>query len=73
MAKGTVTIREEQCKGCALCTSYCPSKCLEMSTGFNALGHHPVALTKPEKCTGCAICGWMCPDCVLVVYKEGRS
>lgn len=73
MAKGTVKIHEERCKGCELCTAYCPSHCLELSSGFNAMGHHPVALTHPEKCTGCAICGWMCPDSVIDVYKEARA
>ncbi len=72
MARGTVDIREERCKGCELCVHYCPSHCLELSCGFNAMGHHPVELVKPEKCTGCAICGWMCPDCVFTVYKEAR-
>lgn len=72
MAKGTIEINEDRCKGCALCSAYCPVHGLELSTGFNAQGHHPVKLIKPEKCTGCAICAWMCPDCAITVYKEER-
>ena len=32
MAKGRIVIREETCKGCALCQTACPQAVIEMAT-----------------------------------------
>ena len=71
MARGTVVIEVDRCKGCELCTTICPQEVLHMSReGFNARGYRPVALLDPTgKCTGCALCALICPDVVLTVYR----
>ncbi len=71
MAKGTVVIDVDRCKGCELCTTLCPQGVLHMSSNhFNARGYRPVELIDPdEKCTGCALCALICPDVVLTVYR----
>ena len=71
MARGTVSIESDLCKGCELCTTVCPQGILQMShEGFNARGYRPVQLIDPEgKCTGCALCALLCPDVVLTVYR----
>ena len=70
MAKGTVFIEVDRCKGCELCTAACPQGILQMSHDcFNALGYRPVRLMEGEKCTGCALCALMCPDVVFTVYR----
>ncbi len=71
MAKGTVVIDVDRCKGCELCTTVCPQGILQMSTDcFNARGYRPVVLVDPDgRCTGCALCALICPDVVLTIYR----
>jgi 2-oxoglutarate ferredoxin oxidoreductase subunit delta len=71
MARGTVVIDEDRCKGCELCTTVCPQGILKMAlTRFNAHGYRPVALLDTDnKCTGCALCALICPDVSLTVYR----
>jgi 2-oxoglutarate ferredoxin oxidoreductase subunit delta len=71
MAKGTVLVEVDRCKGCELCTTVCPQGILRMSRGrFNARGYRPVELVDPEgKCTGCTLCALICPDVVLTIYR----
>ena len=65
MARGTVVIEVDRCKGCELCTTICPQDILHMSReGFNARGYRPVELLDPTgKCTGCALCALDLPGC----------
>lgn len=71
MARGTVVIEVDRCKGCELCTTICPQDVLHMARDrFNARGYRPVQLIDPQgKCTGCALCALICPDVVLTVYR----
>lgn len=71
MARGTVVIDEDRCKGCELCTTVCPQEILHISTDhYNARGYRPVVLVDPGgKCTGCALCALICPDLVFKVYR----
>jgi 2-oxoglutarate ferredoxin oxidoreductase subunit delta len=74
MAKGSVYIDENRCKGCSLCVDACPQHVLALSSKrFNAKGYRPVELVVPEKCTGCAVCAIICPDVVFTVYREVRK
>ncbi len=50
------------CKGCSFCIDFCPSRCLEFSTDFNAKGYHYPVLARPGDCSGCNLCGLYCPD-----------
>jgi 2-oxoglutarate ferredoxin oxidoreductase subunit delta len=59
--RGTLTISNEECKGCGLCVESCPPKCLELLAELNAYGVHPAHYTG-EKCTGCGICFYCCPE-----------
>jgi 2-oxoglutarate ferredoxin oxidoreductase subunit delta len=74
MAKGTITIDPERCKGCTLCTGVCPQNVIQMDNNIlNRKGYHPAHLIDPEeKCTGCAICAVICPDLCITVYREAR-
>lgn len=74
MARGSVYIDENRCKGCGLCVDACPQHVLNLSTDrFNAKGYRPVELIEPEGCTGCTICAIICPDVVFTVYRETRQ
>jgi len=66
-----VEIEAEQCKGCELCVSQCPLKCLEMGTNINHLGYPHAIFTGEGRCTGCGICFYACPEPgTITVYKK---
>ncbi|MBQ4110408.1 MAG: 4Fe-4S dicluster domain-containing protein [Clostridia bacterium] len=68
MAK--VTISEELCKGCGLCTTVCPKKIVALSKDkINSKGFHPAQVINQEECIGCAFCATMCPDTVIKVER----
>lgn len=62
MAKGSVFITIERCKGCGFCVEFCPTRVLSLSSAFNAKGYHPPHVVAAEKCSGCDLCGLYCPD-----------
>lgn len=71
MARGTITIDENRCKGCELCISVCPKNVIEMATYFSARGYRPAVLVDPNGlCTGCLLCATICPDVAITVYRE---
>jgi len=74
MAKGTITVDQDRCKGCNLCASVCPQEVIVMDqVRLNSLGYHPAVLADPElSCTGCAICAVICPDTCITVFREVR-
>ena len=70
MAKGRIIIDIETCKGCNLCTFYCPVNILELDeTTTNSKGYTPLRVTEPDKCIACAFCATMCPDSVITVER----
>jgi len=75
MAKGTIIIDQDRCKGCGLCPEVCPQQIIIMEEELlNAKGYHPAVLVDPEdKCTGCAICAVICPDVCITVFREVRQ
>ena len=61
------------CKGCTLCITHCPHKCIILSDKFNELGYKH-ATYKGEGCTGCGICFYSCPEPgAIIVYKKVRE
>jgi 2-oxoglutarate ferredoxin oxidoreductase subunit delta len=73
MAKGTVAIKNERCKGCAFCVEFCPPKVLALSPVYNAKGYHPPHLIEPDKCTGCDLCGMYCPDFAIHGFRFPKT
>jgi 2-oxoglutarate ferredoxin oxidoreductase subunit delta len=75
MAKGTIVIHQDRCKGCGLCPTVCPQNVIHMADDIlNAKGYHPASLVDPdEQCTGCAICAVICPDVCITVYREAPA
>ena len=70
MAKGTIVVDEDRCKGCALCTTVCPFDLVHIAEHFNSKGYRPSSLVDPEgKCTSCTLCARMCPDVAITVYR----
>ncbi|GAW92355.1 4Fe-4S binding protein [Calderihabitans maritimus] len=68
-SKGKLTLFRDYCKGCGLCTAFCPRGILILDKDINMLGYHPVTVTDMDKCSGCALCARMCPDLVIQVER----
>jgi len=64
-----IMVNDNRCKGCKLCTTVCPKKCIEMSQSFSATGYYPARLAKADCCIGCGMCAMICPDLAITVYK----
>ena len=70
MKKASLTIDNEQCKGCMLCAFACPMKILEADkTVVNGKGYNPIKCVEIDACTGCAMCAIICPDSVIKVER----
>jgi 2-oxoglutarate ferredoxin oxidoreductase subunit delta len=70
MARGTVQIDEERCKGCGLCIAACPQHILAFSGRLNQSSYDVACVEKPENCMGCAFCALTCPDVAIRVFQE---
>ena len=57
-----VRVRDDECKGCAVCVSVCPKHCLAMQESLNAQGYPFVQFINPEDCTACGLCFLSCPE-----------
>ena len=68
MAKGTIVVDVELCKGCAVCVPACPSKTIALSKKVNGKGYNYLEMVN-DTCIGCANCAIVCPDGVITVYR----
>ena len=59
--KGRVEINADECKGCLLCVSVCPTQVLKRTDNLNKQGYFPVDYTG-SGCTGCGFCFYACPE-----------
>ena len=70
MAKGEITIKEGNCRGCGYCQEFCKRECIVMSQDkFTPLGFILPVVSTPDKCNACGICAMMCPHYAIEVYK----
>ncbi len=70
-----ITVTEERCKGCLLCTTVCPVEIIGQSERINQHGYK-VAEVPAESmgaCTGCASCATICPDMAIEVWRSKKS
>lgn len=65
-----VTVNEKLCKGCNICTEFCPKKVYEESKELNQKGIHVPFPANNEKCTKCGLCALMCPDQAIKVEED---
>ena len=72
MAKGSVFITNERCKGCGFCVEFCPTHVLALSSAFNSKGYHPPHVVAADKCSGCDLCGLYCPDFAIYGSRHAR-
>lgn len=67
-----LNISTDKCKGCGLCTFYCPKGILALDTKINRSGYNPIIATDLEKCNGCGNCYLICPDLAIEIERRGR-
>ena len=65
-----VVIKENVCKGCALCVSACPKKIVALSKDkMNSKGFHPAEIIDKDACISCAFCALICPDVAIELHE----
>ncbi len=70
---GKVKIDRERCKGCALCSAFCPKKIIKPSGDVNSFGYHPAEVRDLKNCTGCGICALVCPDVAIIITRKEEA
>ena len=68
-----ITVDENLCKGCNICTEFCPRKIYRASEKLNKKGVHVPITENEEKCTKCQLCSLMCPDQAIEVDEEDEN
>lgn len=61
--KSEFTLKLDRCKGCGICSAFCPKQVLEV----DQLGK--ICVAHPEKCIACKQCELRCPDYAIFVDK----
>ncbi len=57
-------VKEEWCKGCGICASFCPKNVLDMKDG-------KVYVKEENACIKCGLCELRCPD--YAIYLRGST
>ncbi len=65
-----IVVNEEFCKGCKICSEFCPTKVLAVSMVINNKGYYPPVVEKPRECHGCRLCELLCPEFAIFVVNE---
>ena len=60
----------DYCKGCGICTEFCPSAVLKTSTNLNSKGYYPPLVAKQDACHGCRLCELLCPEFAIFIVNE---
>lgn len=68
----TISLIKDRCKGCELCTEFCPREILELSHDYNENGYHYPKLKLGKNftdCSGCNFCEIVCPEFAIIINK----
>ena len=65
-----IEIDEAFCKGCRICTEFCPTGVLVDSTTINRRGYYPPVVAKENSCHGCRLCELLCPEFAIFIVNE---
>ncbi|MBU7043129.1 MAG: ferredoxin family protein [Theionarchaea archaeon] len=65
-----IEIDEDMCKGCGLCTLFCPQNVFERSDTLNKKGVFPPVVVREDRCVKCRLCELICPDFAIAVIEE---
>jgi 2-oxoglutarate ferredoxin oxidoreductase subunit delta len=65
-----IIIDQEYCKGCSICTAFCPLQVLRTSKRINRQGYYVPEAAQDERCIGCRFCELLCPEFAIMVVNE---
>jgi 2-oxoglutarate ferredoxin oxidoreductase subunit delta len=65
-----IRIDQEMCKGCGICTEFCPKCVLENSEVINKRGYYPPVAVREAVCNGCRLCELLCPEFAMYIVNE---
>ncbi len=65
-----IIVDEELCKGCKICSEFCPTDVLDISTRLNKQGYYPPLVVKAKECHGCRLCELLCPEFAIFIVNE---
>ena len=69
-----VSVNEETCIACGLCTQRCPMDALTLESSTRATNKKgKVAVLDPESCIGCGVCAFKCPSESLALVSRGKT
>ena len=61
-----LVIQRKWCKGCRICTDFCPKAVLDLDT------EGKVYVKNPDQCIFCRLCELRCPDFAIEVKEEAE-
>ena len=64
-----VTVLNERCDGCRLCTVFCPLEVLVIGAATNSRMLHFAEVSDPSACLGCGLCERLCPTASIFVSE----
>ena len=56
-------INPRWCKGCGVCTAFCPKNVLALKNG-------KIVIDDEKNCVFCGTCESLCPDFAVFIYEE---
>lgn len=59
-----ITIFGRWCKGCGICSAFCPTKAIEADQDGRP------QIVHPERCNACRMCVLRCPDMAITVTGQ---
>jgi indolepyruvate ferredoxin oxidoreductase beta subunit len=62
-----IDINQEWCKGCDICSRFCPEYCLSVNIDGT------LEVVDAEACTGCRLCELLCPDFAITISQPVRA
>ncbi len=65
-----ITVDKNLCKGCNICTEFCPRNVYRKSGTLNKKGVQVPVPENEDKCTQCQLCAMMCPDQAIKVDEK---
>ncbi len=65
-----IYIDEEFCKGCRICSEFCPTGVLGESDTLNRKGYYPPVVVQEHECHGCRLCELLCPEFAIFIANE---
>lgn len=68
-----IKVDENLCKGCNICTEFCPRKVYEQSKELDKKGIYLPVPENEEKCTKCHLCVLMCPDQAIEIDEKSKK